>query len=86
VREIPLFIKEGKWARRTNLSMNVWRNRFSKTSFDHSLEVCHGRITGGKLLLYAINTRGGADEEVFSGDGGSGHPHVVFGELRDSSC
>ena len=36
---------------------------------------------GRGLFPNAIDSRGGADEEVFSGEGRGGHAHVVFGEL-----
>ena len=38
------------------------------------------RFMEGTLFSDTVNTGGGADEEVFSGDGGGGHAHVVFGE------
>lgn len=34
-----------------------------------------------KSLPDAVNARRGADEEVFAGEGGGGHAHVVIGEL-----
>ena len=36
---------------------------------------------GGGLFSNTIDSRGGTDEEVFSGESRGGHAHVVFGEL-----
>lgn len=36
---------------------------------------------GRGLFPNTIDSRGGADEEVFSGESRGGHAHVVFGEL-----
>ena len=39
-------------------------------------KICNCR----RLLPDAVDSRGGADEEIFSGDGWSGHAHVVVGQ------
>ena len=36
---------------------------------------------GRGLFPNTIDSRGGADDEVFPGEGRGGHAHVVFGEL-----